>query len=127
MATYSSGIYTGMPAVTSHEYGAGRVTYVGTLPEVGLAASILRWAVPATSASDWRSDATVTVTSGTSSAGRVWFISNWSPEPAAAHPPQRLGGSPIVLEPWDVTVLVEQRDPETGVVTPATPEKVEQS
>ena len=69
----------------------------------------------------------VTVTSGTSSAGRVWFVSNWSPEPATAHPPQELGRPPIVLEPWDVTVLVEQRDPESGAVPPLTPEKVEQS
>ena len=77
--------------------------------------------------SEWQSDATVTVTSGSSTVGRVWFVSNWSPEPATAHPPQRLGGTPIVLEPWDVTVLVEQRDPESGAVPTPTLEKVEQS
>ena len=65
VAAYSSGIYAGRPAVTSREHGAGRVTYVGTLPDVALATSILRWAVPITSVSEWRSDATVTVTSGT--------------------------------------------------------------
>ena len=127
LAAYTAGIYAGQPAVTSREHGSGRVTYVGTLPDLELATSILRWAVPATSASEWRSDATVTVTSGTSTVGRVWFISNWSPEPATVHPPQRIGESPIVLEPWAVNVLVEQRDPESGAVTPATPEKVEQS
>ena len=116
VAAYSSGIYAGRPAVTSREHGAGRVTYVGTLPDLALATSILRWAVPITSVSEWQLDATVTVTSGSSTVGRVWFISNWSPEPATAHPPQRLGGTPIVLEPWGVTVLVEQRDPESGAV-----------
>ena len=127
VAVYTSGIYAGRPAVTSHVHGGGRVTYVGTLPDAALATSILRWAVPTTSVSQWRSDATVTVTSGRSTAGRVWFVSNWSPEPATAHPPQKLGGTPIVLAPWDVTVLVEQRDPEHGAVPPLTPEKVEQS
>ena len=31
---------------------------------------------------------TVTVTSGTSTAGRIWFVSNWSPDAATAHPPR---------------------------------------
>jgi beta-galactosidase len=127
LATYSSGIYAGQPAVTSREHGSGRVTYVGTLPDVALATSILRWAVPVTTASEWRLDATVTVTSGMSTAGRVWFVSNWSPETATAHPPQQLSGTPIVLDPWGVTVLVEQRDPESGAVLIPTPERVEQS
>ena len=100
---------------------------MGTLPELGLATSILRWAVPTTNAGQWRLDRTVTVTSGSSSAGRVWFISNWSPETATAHPPLRFGGKPIVLDPWGVTVLVEQRDLESEAVTSPTPEKVEQS
>jgi beta-galactosidase len=72
-------------------------------------------------------DATVTVTSGSSTTGRVWFISNWSPEPATAHPPKRLGATPIVLEPWGVTVHVEQRDPESGAVSPSITQRVEQS
>jgi beta-galactosidase len=127
VAAYSSGIYAGRPAVTSREHGVGRVTYVGTLPDLALATSILRWAVPNTSASEWRTDASVTVTSGTNQGGRVWFISNWSPELATAHPPQRRGEEPIVLEPWGVTVLVEQRDPESGAVYIQTLERVEQS
>ncbi|WP_227422297.1 beta-galactosidase [Pengzhenrongella sicca] len=127
VAVYSSGIYAGRPAVTSREHGAGRVTYVGMLPDLALATSILRWAVPIASASEWQFDAPVTVTSGSSGDERVWFISNWSSEPATAHPPQRSGGKPIVLEPWDVTVLVEQRDPESGAVYIPEPERVEPS
>jgi beta-galactosidase len=100
---------------------------VGTLPDVALATSLLRWAVPITGVSHWRRDATVTVTSGSSTAGRVWFVSNWSPEAATAQPPERLGETPIVLEPWGVTVLVEQRDPESGAVYIPEPERVEQS
>ena len=105
----------------------GRITYVDTLPDTALATSILRWAVPITSASEWQSDASVTVTSGSSNGERVWFISNWSPARATAHPPHRRGGQPIVLEPWDVTVLVEQRDPVSGAVYNPTPQRVEQS
>src|SRR4051812_7034482 len=71
LAEYSSGIYAGSPAITSREHGAGRVTYVGMLPDIALATSILRWAVPQPSAREWDSDATVTVTSGSSTAGRV--------------------------------------------------------
>jgi len=127
VAVYSSGIYAGRPAVTSREHGAGRVTYVGTLPDLALATSILRWAVPIASASEWQLDAPVTVTSGSSGGERVWFISNWSPEPATAHPPKRSGEEPIVLEPWDVTVLVEQRDPESGAVYFSGPQRIEQS
>lgn len=127
VAAYTSGIYAGKPAVTSRQHGAGRVTYVGTLPDRALATSILRWAVPITSASEWRMDASVTVTSGTARGERIWFISNWSPEAATAHPPQRISGQPIVLEPWGVTIHVEQRDPESGAVYNPTPERVEQS
>src|SRR5690606_27475726 len=63
VATYASGIYEGGPAVTSREHGAGRVTYVGTLPDLALATSILRWTMPVTSVSEWRRDPAVTVTS----------------------------------------------------------------
>jgi len=127
VAVYSSGIYAGRPAVTSREHGAGRVTYVGMLPDLALATSLLRWAVPIASANGWQTDAPVTVTSGSSGDQRVWFVSNWSPEPATAHPPRRSSDEPIVLEPWDVTVLVEQRDPEPGAVSIPEPERVEQS
>ena len=113
--------------MTSRAHGAGRVTYVGTLPDLALATSLLRWAVPSTIASEWRTDATVTITSGTSDGQRVWFISNWSPEPATAYPPKRRGESPIVLDPWDATVLVEQRDPVPGAVSNPVSERVEQS
>jgi beta-galactosidase len=125
LAEYTNGIYAGRPAVTSRPVGAGRITYVGTLPDLRLATSLVRWAVPSTAAALWRPDPTVTVSSGTSAAGRIWFVSNWSPDEARALPPASVGDIPIVLGPWDVRVLVERSASEPGVATPPTPERVD--
>jgi beta-galactosidase len=135
LATYQSGIYRGRPAVTSRAVGAGRISYVGTVPNRELAAAIVTWAVPAPLADGWVRDATVTLASGLAISGRVWFVSNWSPEAASVTPAIDLrdgdtvvaGGSPLVLEPWAVKVLVERTGPEYGVDNPETPEKVERS
>jgi beta-galactosidase len=125
LAQYTSGIYAGQPTITTQAVASGRITYVGTHPGLGLATSLLRWAVPQTRASEWTTDATITVTSGQSSSGRVWFVHNWSPDTGRATAPSELGGTEIVLDAWDVRVLVEQRDPESGVVSLHTPERVE--
>ncbi len=126
LARYSGGIYAGRAAVTTRRVGAGRITYVGTLPGLDTATALLRWAVPAASADGWISDPTVTVTSGTSAFGRVWFVSNWGPDAAATTTPAELddagasiaAGTRIVLEPWAVRVLVERPAAEDGGGTP---------
>lgn len=113
--TYESGIYTGMPAVTAHAYGLGRVTYVGTVPDVPLSRRILGSAVPSPLGAAWAPDRTVTIASGSTPGARVWFISNWSGEPAGASVPREMSrdgeaiaaGTRVELPPWSAAVLVE--------------------
>ena len=108
-------------AVTTHEHGRGRVTYVGTLPNRAFAVALGRWLRPA--ADPWAErPESVTVTSARNQEGEcVRFVSNWSWEPARVKSPvairDLLSGTEIataedvVLEPWDVRVLLE-RHPE---------------
>jgi beta-galactosidase len=113
LATFAGGIYDGMPAITTRQAGSGRVTYVGTVPSAQLAREIVAWAVPAPRASAWHADETVTVTSGVSTTGTIWFVSNWSPVDAAATAPTDLqgeheaiaAGTRFRLPPWSVQVF----------------------
>ena len=88
--------------VTTRTTGAGRVSYVATVPNPELSRSLARWLVPDTAASRWSAPMTVTVTTGTRP-GRsdVAFVSNWSATDAR------------VVAPTDV------RDLETGEIVPA--------
>ena len=105
----------GRPAATTQTVGKGRVTYVGTVPSPPLARALAAWAVPNAAASDWLRDPTVTIASGATTVGRVWFVSNWGNEAAVVRPPidvagdgAQLGaGSELSLAPWEVKVLFE--------------------
>ena len=69
-------------AVTSRQHDAGRVTYVGTVPNPELARSLARALVPVRAADAWAGGVAVTVATGTAGGGRkVAFVSNWSGEP----------------------------------------------
>jgi beta-galactosidase len=104
------------PAVTSRMHGAGRVTYVGTVPGRDLAESLLAWAAPAV-ASGWHGlPASVRASTGTSPDGRrVHIVHNWSWATARARVPADLAdvltgdrvaeGDVLELGPWDVRVL----------------------
>ncbi|NIK61156.1 beta-galactosidase [Kribbella shirazensis] len=101
------------PAITTRAYGAGRITYVGTVPNPALAAALFRWIKPAS----WTElPAGVTVTSATSADGRrLRFVHNWSWDSVGLKVPGRahdvLADQPangeLELGPWDVRVLVE--------------------
>jgi beta-galactosidase len=111
------------PAITTHAYGAGRVTYVGTLPDHALATALARWLVPAPA---WpERPETVTVTGARNPAGeRLRFVSNWAWEPAEVIVPmdvedvlsgERIAAAqPLALGAWDVRVLVEARGERSG-------------
>ncbi|WES64349.1 beta-galactosidase [Microbacter sp. GSS18] len=115
LMTYRAGVYQGLPAVTTHEFGDGRVTYVGTVPDAALARAVLGWAVPEPLGGAWAADPTVALASGTTAAGRVWFASNWSGEAAVVTAPRTMvqggetvsAGTRVELAPWSVAVLVE--------------------
>jgi beta-galactosidase len=104
------------PAITTRPSGAGRVSYVGTVPNPALAADVVRWAVPSPGGSGWVRGATVTVASGTTANGeRAWFVSNWSSSPSHATAPHEVrdgesgesfgAGHVFELEPWSALVL----------------------
>lgn len=105
-------------AVTTNEYGAGRITYVGTLPDAVLARAVMRWVADTSLVPDpWAvHPPSVTVTGARAADGRhLRFTSNWSGEPAAFPVPvhaddllsgeQLDPGQQLTLGPWDVRVL----------------------
>ncbi len=102
-------------AITTRAVGAGRVTVVGTVPDLELASTLIEWLVPEPTAG-WATDASVTVSTATPPAsGRVHVAHNWSWEPALATPSEPLvdllsgaehpAGAPLALGPWDVRIL----------------------
>ena len=104
------------PAVTTHEYGAGRVTTVGTLPGQSLARALAAWLVPEPLAGWQDLPDTVRVTTSTSPDGdRIHYLHNWSWDDAAAQAPCAVtdlldersydGGETIHLGPWDVRIV----------------------
>jgi beta-galactosidase len=69
-------------AVTTARFGAGRITYVGTVPDPAFARSLARWLVPETAAGRWRAASPVSVGTGSSGDRTYAFVHNWS---AAEH------------------------------------------
>ena len=121
LARYDHPEFGRFAAITTHSAGAGRVTYVGTVPNAALSADIARFVVPHPIAAKWRAGATssVTVASGTVPSGiRTWFVHNWSSVSAAITAPHRVvdasdgttyaAGQELSLEPWASIVLVDE-------------------
>ncbi|MGW0947791.1 beta-galactosidase [Streptomyces sp. NPDC002623] len=123
-------------AVTTHEHGGGRVTYVGTVPDRELSRSLAEWVAAVSLASDaWREDrsASVTCTSAATADGAVLrFVHNWAWEPVDYRLPGDVrdlftgadlaAGSALTLGPWDVRILVERAaDAPVAPVSPIDP------
>jgi beta-galactosidase len=105
-------------AITTREAGSGRITYVGTVPNLDLAKALFAWACPAGRAGWQDLPDTVTATSATSQDGRrLRFVHNWSWTPAVVRLPVAASdvlndhpyepGEDLHLGSWDVHVLVE--------------------
>ncbi|MGO4595057.1 beta-galactosidase [Leifsonia sp. 2TAF2] len=102
-------------AITTASIGAGRITYVGTVPNRELARSLARWLVPETAASTWDAQSPVTVSTGRSGEKTVTFVHNWSGRPHQVDVPvdsihvetgeRYAAGSRFTLEPRDVAVF----------------------
>jgi len=118
LARYQHPHFGQWPAVTTRQVGTGRITYVGTVPNLDLAKALMAWLRPASSRG-WRDlPETVTATGATATDGRrVRFLHNWSWNRASVRVPVGLSdvlgsdtyaaGDTIELGPWDVRVLVE--------------------
>jgi beta-galactosidase len=129
LASYEHPHFGRWPAVTSQVFGRGRVTYVGTVPNLALATALVSWAMGEAQGADAYSAWTAlppTVTSSgarNAAAQRLRFLHNWSWVPATVVAPvpvrdalsgaaTRVGGQ-LFLAPWDVRVLVEEPVPPT--------------
>jgi beta-galactosidase len=102
-------------ALTSKSFGRGRVSYLATVPNPPLARSIGRWLVEEPASAAWHAPREVTVSTGTSGARRLAFVSNWSGEASTVIAPTGLTdlttgvahapGARIVLGPRDARIF----------------------
>jgi beta-galactosidase len=121
LASYDHPHFGQFPAVTSHPFGKGRVTYIGTLPNAPMAEAVASWVLRESGIEPLVADppASVRVNTAQSAAGdRLWFLSNWSGPPVTI-PAVPVGGkelftgnrlesdSALELGPWDVKIVVE--------------------
>ncbi|NJP97554.1 beta-galactosidase [Nonomuraea sp. FMUSA5-5] len=105
-------------AATTRAHGAGRVTYVGTLPNPAFGAALFRWLAPDPGPWHPAPSPSVTSTGATARDGRrLRFLHNWSWEETAVPVPvavrdvldgtEHAAGTELRLGPWDVRVLAE--------------------
>ncbi len=115
LARYEHPHFGEFPAVTTQRHGAGRVTYVGTVPDRALARSLSAWLAAESLPPDpWRRGDAVRATAARGDGRTLRFVHNWSWEPAAFTPPAPvrdvLSGDRVeslALGPWDVRILEE--------------------
>jgi beta-galactosidase len=123
VATYAHPHFGRWPAITTRAAGHGRVTYVGTIPDIPLAEAVLRWASTGRVATWPGLPSSVTCTSATTADGRrLRFLHNWSFEPHRVTAPADChdvlngkpvpAGSDIELGSWDVRILLEEPVPD---------------
>ena len=102
-------------AVTRRRHGEGSVVSVGTVPNPALAEDLFRMLVPSPKSGAWARDEPVTVMSGEADGRRIWFLHNWSEDPAAATVPHAVvdlvsgaehpAGAALEFGPWSSQVL----------------------
>jgi len=116
LGAYDRRGFEGVPALTTAEAGQGRVTTLGTIPDAGLASTLMAWLIP--TEDPWVAmrrthGSTVTVSNSTTRGGGVLrVVHNWSWSPATITLPQDVrdvasgqsfsAGTTVTLEAWDV-------------------------
>ncbi|HEY6739493.1 MAG TPA: Beta-galactosidase C-terminal domain, partial [Actinopolymorphaceae bacterium] len=109
------------PAAVSRAYGRGRVTYVGTLPDVALGRALATWVLRRsgiTPLGDGLPEPVRVSRARAVDGTRLWFVSNWSFEPRALTGLEVSGTelfsgdrcspeSGLTLGAWDVRVVRE--------------------
>ncbi|WP_033306791.1 beta-galactosidase [Streptomyces iakyrus] len=115
LAAYEHPHFGRWPAATTRRHGAGRITYVGTVPDPAFARALFDRYAPDGA---WRpAHPSVTATSATARDGRrVRFLHNWSWEAVSVPVPTALRdvlsdavyADAVPLGPWDVKVLREE-------------------
>ncbi len=119
LATYRHPHFGRWPAVTTRVHGRGRITHVGTVPNVPLAEALLRWAAAGRTTGWPGLPASVTCTGATANDGRrLRFLHNWSWHPVLVAAPVECrdvltgkhlpAGGDIELAAWDVRILAEE-------------------
>ena len=123
VAKYDHPHFGQFPAVTVHSFGAGRVSYIGTLPNPSLGrwiAEVVLSSVPCRPI--WNDlPASVRANSARTRPGsRLWFVGNWSWSPVEVAVPVKVDelgtgvelmtGDILRLGAWDVRLLLEKRE-----------------
>ena len=121
LATYNHPELGRFPAITTHEAGPGRVTYVGTVPNPALAEDLARWLVPEPVSDGWNAaPGRTTTVSGMTAQGRVRFLFNWTGDTVTHELPAPVcdletgetipAGTILTLTPRDSRVLRESEN-----------------
>jgi beta-galactosidase len=119
LARYEHPHYGEWAAVTTHATGRGRITCLGTLPNLDLAKAVMSW-LGAAQAPRWCEVPESVTSMGARAADgrRLRFLHNWSFTPVDVHIPVAVSdaagpdtyeqGDSLSLGAWDVRVLVER-------------------
>lgn len=120
LATYDHPHFGRFPAVTTHPYGRGRVTYIGHLPDAALARRIAAWVLKTSDVSRLGAELPepVRVTTARARDGRkLAFVSNWSFDQVDVTgnvvcgtdllAGEQIGSDGLRLGPWDIRVIAQ--------------------
>jgi beta-galactosidase len=120
LATYRHPFLDDVPAITTRAVGAGRLTWIGTLPDRGTMRALVDWAlaergVVPVAASWGELPASVRVTSSRRQDGsRLWFVAHhgWGEArvaiPAGVAPLTGAASGELVLGAWGSEILLEE-------------------
>jgi beta-galactosidase len=124
LARYEHPHFGRFPAICTNRWGSGRVTYVGTLPNARLGRALAGWVASASGLVPFWADLpeAVRVNGARTRAGeRLWFVGNWSWQPATITVPQAVRdlhdggevpmGEELPLGGWDVRLLQALEQP----------------